>query len=132
MGDKLAIWPVEERSSGILLETLESCAAARNVVTRRFDKIITHVADHLSFVRAGLKDVFTITCISDKDITAAGRYYKALAEGKSADVLLEILAEAPIFEHYHQASDSHDKIEERSVEMVADVIWDTVMKMGGI
>jgi Zn-dependent M28 family amino/carboxypeptidase len=129
IGDKLAIWPVAQNSSGDLLETFERCSNAAKVQTRRFDKIVTNTADHLSFRRAGLTDAFTITCISERDIEVANRYYKADQVGVDSAILVSILAEAPIFENYHQPGDSHEKIKEESILMTSSVVLDTIMAM---
>jgi hypothetical protein len=111
---------------GDLLQAFEYCSNAAKVETIRFDKIVTNTADHLSFRRAGLKDAFTITCISDKDIEVANRYYKAVQDGVDSAFLLNILAEAPIFENYHQSGDSYEKIKEESILMTSSVIMDTI------
>ncbi|HWK04252.1 MAG TPA: M28 family peptidase [Puia sp.] len=127
IGDKIAIWPVDQDFPGKLLETFEQCAKNKNIWTRRFDKIIANTADHLSFRRAGLADAFTLTCISDKDIEAAGRYYEAMARGADTATLSMILSQAPVFKNYHQAGDSYDKIEERAILMTSSVVWDTII-----
>jgi len=132
IGDKFAIWPVDQRSSGRLLETFERCAKARDIAARRFDKIVTNTADHLSFRKAGLADAFTITCISDQDIEAAGRYYIAMEQGAGTGTLMKILSQAPIFLNYHQPGDSYDKIDEKAVSMTARVLWDTVTSISSI
>jgi Zn-dependent M28 family amino/carboxypeptidase len=115
IGDKFAIWPVDRHSSGTLLETFEHSA---------------NTADHLSFRRAGLSDAFTITCISDNDIEVASQYYKAVEQGLDSTFLRNILAEAPIFENYHQPGDTFEKIKDKSILMTSSVILDTVMAMG--
>lgn len=131
IGDKLAIWPVDQDSSGALLETVEQCSKAKKTETRRFDKIITNTADHLSFRRAGLADAFTITCISDRDIEAATLYYKAMQEGVNTRMLSKLLSQAPVFENYHQPGDTYDKIDESSILMTSSIVWDTILAIGG-
>ena len=127
IGDKFAIWPVDQRSSGDLLKTFEHSANAAKVKTIRFDKIVTNTADHLSFRRAGLPDAFTITCISDKDIEVAKQYYEAIEQGLDSTMLLDILAEAPVFENYHRPGDSYEKIKEKSILMTSSIILDTII-----
>ena len=130
IGDKFAIWPVNLNSSGNLLETFEYSANFAKFEAIRFDKIVTNTADHLSFRKAGLLDAFTITCISDKEIEAASRYYKAIQQGLDSAFLLGILAETPTFENYHQPGDSYEKIKEKSILMTSSVILDTIKNMG--
>ncbi|HVU58619.1 MAG TPA: M28 family peptidase [Puia sp.] len=130
IGDKFAIWPVNPNSSGALLEAFEHSASSAMVEAIRFDKIVTNTADHLSFRKAGLSDAFTITCISDKEIEAAGRYYKAIQQGLDAAFLMEILAGTPAFENYHQPGDSYKKIKESSILMTSSVVLDTIMNLG--
>ena len=126
MGDKFALWPVNQQHAGSLLRAFERAARKNNVQSTRFDKIITNTADHLSFRNAGLADAFTITCISDKDLSAAGRYYNALEGGAGHDALFDILSRAPVFTHYHQPTDTWEKIDEGAILMTANTIWDTI------
>ena len=130
IGDKFAIWPVNLNSSGDLLETFEYSANFAKIEAIRFDKIVTNTADHLSFRKAGLLDAFTITCISDKEIEAASRYYKAIQQGLDSAFLLRILAETPTFENYHQPGDSYEKIKEKSILMTSSIIMATIKSMG--
>ncbi len=127
IGDKFAIWPVNQTSSGNLLEAFERSANYAKLETIRFDKIVTNTADHLSFRRAGLNDAFSITCISDKDIEVANQYYKAAEQGMDFTFLLDILAEAPVFENYHQPGDSYAKIKKKTILTTSCVIFDTIM-----
>jgi len=126
MGDKFALWPVSPQHAGSLLRAFERCARKNNIDAIRFDKIITNTADHLSFRDAGLADAFTITCISAKDLEAAGRYYKALERGAGRDLLFNLLSQAPVFAHYHQPTDTWDTLEEGTILMTANTIWDTI------
>lgn len=126
IGDKFAIWPVDQYSSGNLLEIVEHCSNVAKVAAMRFDKIVTNTADHLSFRKAGLSDAFTITCISDKDIEVAKQYYKAAREGVDPAVLFKILTQAPIFENYHQPGDSYEKINEGSILMTSSVLLECI------
>ncbi|HEY4149941.1 MAG TPA: M28 family peptidase [Chitinophagaceae bacterium] len=126
MGNKLALWPVNQKDKGTLLQAVEQSATRQHTQAIRFDKIITNTADHLSFRNAGLADAFTITCISDDDIKAAHLYYKALQQGADTMTLHGILHRAPVFAHYHQPSDTFEKLEERTLAMVAEVIWNAL------
>jgi Zn-dependent M28 family amino/carboxypeptidase len=126
IGNKFANWPVNQHSSGTILETFEHSASNGRVETIRFDKIVTNTADHLSFRRAGLSDAFTITCISDKDLEIANQYYKAAGHGLDSRFLFDILAEAPVFKNYHQPGDSYEKIKEKSISMTSSAILDTI------
>jgi len=100
LGDKFALWPVNKSTSGQLLTSFEAASRDRKISSRRVDQIVTNTADHLPFQKAGLQDSFTVTCISDKDIDAAQHYFNALKLGLDQEALFEILASAPIFEHY--------------------------------
>jgi Zn-dependent M28 family amino/carboxypeptidase len=86
-GDRFALWPLLESSQGNIIHTFEKVAAEKGIFTRRFDKIVTHSADHLSFATELSQDVFSLTCISDKDVEVAWHYYKA----QEFDVDMEIL-----------------------------------------
>jgi Zn-dependent M28 family amino/carboxypeptidase len=127
LGDKFALWPVNESTNGELLNSFESASMDSKIISRRFDQIVTNTADHLSFQKAGLQDSFTITCISDKDIAAAQHNFKALKLGMDKEALFEILASAPIFEHYHRPTDTYDRLNEDSILKTSATIWDTII-----
>lgn len=105
----------------------ESVAKRKEIATRRFDQIVTNIADHLPFQKSGLTDAFTITCISDRDIETAKHYYKALEFDVDKSTLVEILSTAPIFQHYHQPTDTYEKISEESILMTSATIWETLI-----
>ena len=127
MGDKFASWPLNERSSGQILSSFEVISKQKKITSLRFDQIVTNTADHLPFQKAGLQDSFTITCISDKDIEAAQRYYKALEFETDKQKLFEILSSAPIFEHYHKPTDTFEKLNEKTILMTSEAIWETII-----
>ncbi|MES2731337.1 MAG: M28 family peptidase [Bacteroidota bacterium] len=129
MGNQLALWPLHAHSEGCLLETLERQCVQMQICTRRFDKIITHMADHVSFRNAGLADAFTLTCLSNEDVQVAQHYYKALEFDVDSQTLREILSEAPLFRHYHQATDVSDHLQESALQMTADVLWHTYLTL---
>jgi Zn-dependent M28 family amino/carboxypeptidase len=126
LGDKFALWPVNENSNGELLTSFESVSRNRKIISRRFDQIVTNTADHLPFQNAGLLDSFTVTCISDKDIDVTQHYFNALKLGLGREALFEILSSAPIFEHYHRPTDTYDRLNEDSILMTSNTIWDTI------
>lgn len=128
-GEHLAIWPVKAGDDWPLLSCFESEARKLDVATHRIDRIVMNTADHESFSLAGLEDSFTVSCISDKDLEVAFHYYKALEFNVSHQTLYEIMSEAPIFKHYHQASDLSEHLSESSLGMTADAIWACICKM---
>jgi Zn-dependent M28 family amino/carboxypeptidase len=129
MGDRLALWSLNDRSDGKLLQALENQCRRMQVPVYRFDKIITNTADHISFREAGLREAFTITCISTDDLKVASIYYSAQERNTSKSELMNILRNAPLFQHYHHPSDVSSHINEESLRMVADVIWQTMLSL---
>lgn len=127
MGDTFALWPVAAAHSGRLLSAFEAVARQQQVGCNRFDQLVTNTADHLPFRQAGLRDAFTITCITDEDIAVAQRYFQALAQQADRSVLWEILAQAPLFRHYHQPTDTHEKLSEAALAMTSAAVWDTIL-----
>jgi len=127
LGDKFALWPVTTHQSTPILEKFELTSNRNQIDSHRFDKIVTNTADHLPFRMAGLADSFTITCISDRDIQIAQKYFAAIAAGVVKNDLFEILSGAPIFEHYHRPTDTYDKLSEVAVVMTSSVIWETII-----
>lgn len=132
IGNKVALWPVHAQHSGPLLKAFEVVARENKIVSQRFDQIITNTADHVPFRKAGLFDSFTVTCVSETDLEVALRYYKALELGAGKQTLFEILSKAPIFEHYHQSTDTFDKINVDSIEMISRLVWETILKMSNV
>jgi Zn-dependent M28 family amino/carboxypeptidase len=128
-GDKFALWALNEKSKGNILENFEEIAMKNGIFSQRFDRIITNSADHVSFVDAGLNDVFTITCISDKDLEVSIEYYKAQEKDNAFAwlALSEILKKAPLFAHYHQPSDLSIHLSESTLQMTANTIWETLL-----
>ena len=127
MGDTFALWPVTAAYNGPLLSAFEAIARRQQVSCNRFDQLVTNTADHLPFRQAGLRDAFTITCITDQDIAVAQRYFQALAQQADRAALWEILAQAPLFRHYHQPTDTHEKLSEAALAITSAAIWETIL-----
>jgi Zn-dependent M28 family amino/carboxypeptidase len=127
MGDKFAVWPVAAAQGGPLLHAFEAVARHRQVSCQRFDQIVTNTADHLPLRRAGLHDAFTITCITDQDMAAAQHYFRAIEQLAAPARLMEILAQAPLFRHYHQPTDTYEKLSEAALAMTSSAIWETIL-----
>ncbi|MVM41470.1 M28 family peptidase [Spirosoma sp. HMF3257] len=127
-GDKFALWSLNERSTGGLLEAFEETARESSIYARRFDQIVTNSADHLSFSKAGLNDAFTITCVSEEDLMVAHHYYKAQEFDVDRSVLQEIMQRAPIFKHYHKPTDLSIHLSEDALQLTADTIWRALLK----
>ncbi|MDW3646905.1 MAG: M20/M25/M40 family metallo-hydrolase [Bacteroidia bacterium] len=128
-GDQFAIWPVREEKQTPLLRTFEQNAKKLGIPTHRIDRIVMNTADHESFNIAGMEDAFTISCICEKDLEVAYHYYRALEFEVSHQTLYEIMSQAPIFEHYHQASDRSVNLSETSLQMTVDAIWESLQDM---
>jgi Zn-dependent M28 family amino/carboxypeptidase len=127
MGTKLALWPVDTAPSGPLLNTFEAVARRQGVHTSRFGQLVTNTADHVPFLRAGLRDTFTITCITDQDMAIAQHYFQAIEQQADLATLQEILAQAPLFQHYHQPTDTYEKLSEATLAMTSDAVWETIL-----
>lgn len=128
-GNQFALWSLDKYWKGKLLETFEKAAQQAGIVTQRFDQIVAHYADHISFRKAGLADAFTLTCISDKDREVSYHYYRAQEFEVDKEVLQEILQEAPLFQHYHKPSDKSIHLSEETLQMTVDTLWETLLRM---
>ena len=129
MGDKFALWSLTDNSKGRVLETFEKVVKENGIFVKRFDKIVTNIADHMTFRDAGLEDSFSITCISDKELELAQAYYKAMHNQASVEELKEIMRQAPLFVHYHRPTDKSEHLNEKSLQMAADAVWNTLMRV---
>jgi Peptidase family M28 len=121
--------PFELETNGLILKTFERVSNQKKIEARRFEQIITNTADHLPFHKAGLTDCFTITCISNSDIETYQHYLKALESGVDRETLIELLSKAPTFEHYHQPTDTFDKLNESSIRMASATIGETILSI---
>lgn len=129
MGEQFALWDLNENSQGKILQIFENQSFTNKIPCKRFDKIITNTADHVSFRQAGIKDAFTVTCISAADIQQAGLFYEAQNRGADWMEIQEILFQAPLFRHYHQSSDLSIYLNEESLQMTAQTIWQTLLSL---
>jgi Zn-dependent M28 family amino/carboxypeptidase len=127
MGDKFALWPLDASHQGRLLHEFEAVARQQQVSCHRFDQIVTNTADHVPFRQAGLADAFTITCITDQDIATAQHYFQAIAQQADTAKLMEILTQAPLFRHYHQPTDTYEKLSEAALAMTSAAVWETIL-----
>jgi Zn-dependent M28 family amino/carboxypeptidase len=128
-GDKFALWQVNEQSKGVVMETFEATAANLGFYTRRFDKIVTNTSDQMSFLHAGLEDVFSLTLISDMDLQVAYNFYMAQAKGADIQTLESIMDDAPLFKHYHKPTDLAIHLNEESLQTASRVIWETLVRL---
>ena len=133
-GDKFALWQVNEQGKGVVMETFEATAASLGFYTRRFDKIVTNTSDQMSFLNAGLEDVFSLTLISDMDLQVAYNFYMAQAGGADVRTLEGIMDKAPLFKHYHKPTDLAVHLNEESLQTASRVIWETLVRLdeGGV
>jgi len=125
-GEMVALWPLDNEKKTPVLDTFEQVAIRDRTPAKRFDKIVTNTADHVPFIRSGLKDSFSITCVSKEDLSVAEKYFLALSQGKDIDDLHKILATAPLFQHYHKPTDTYEKIESKALIRTADLIERTI------
>lgn len=130
-GDRAALWSVDLDQDTELLTTLESQAKSCGVQAIRFPHIIANAADHMSFNRAGLRDAFTITTISASDLEIVPEYMAAIAGGADMGKLWDIMSRAPVFEHYHKPTDLSEHLDEQTLQMVSDLLYDSVCEIDG-
>ncbi|MEM7367161.1 MAG: M28 family peptidase [Bacteroidota bacterium] len=122
-GDQVAIWPVSDQDAGDIVKGIELAAKGNRLPIHRFDRIIPHDADHRSFREAGMKEAFSLTAISSEDLEVAEHYYRAMEFEVDPPVLQEILSQAPLFKHYHQATDVHEHLSESTLQHFSNLIW---------
>jgi len=129
-GDKLALWWSESLYEGRLVKTFEETCHENGVLCFRFpdiSKLLRNTGDHQSFNLAGLKEAFCITAISDDDLKVAAKYL-----GSDADdsVISErAYSEAPLFSHYHKPSDKSEHLNDKTLQMVSDLLYESICKI---
>jgi hypothetical protein len=94
-----------------------------------FQHVPGHNADHFYFQKAGLRDCFTITTITQKDYEVAEHYSKAKSFEVDEATLLDILNEAPIFANYHKSTDTWENISADTIERVVDCLYETILSL---
>lgn len=127
-GEHLALWPVAPNQPVPLAHTLERICRQRHLLVRRFDRIWLHSAAHARFQAAGLVDSFSLTCISDEDLQVAEHYYKAMEFDVDLPTLRDIFVRAPLFRHYHQASDRSEHLSEATLQRTRDLLLQTLFQ----
>lgn len=128
-GDKVALWSVDEKQNTPLLKTLESKAREQGTEIYRIPMIVTNAADHLSFKKGGLEDSFTLTTITQEDLDLAPQYYAALKSRNPQEESWKVLGKAPVFRHYHQPTDKSEYLSQQTLQMVSDLLWNSIKKI---
>jgi hypothetical protein len=122
-GDRIALWCEGELHEGLLLMTIESQARAKGIESYRFPQIsrfLYNGGDHRSFNEAGMSEAFCITTISEGDVEIAKKYFTGSFE---KDDLGSVVAQAPLFRHYHQSTDASEHLSEQTLQMVSDLLF---------
>jgi Zn-dependent M28 family amino/carboxypeptidase len=122
MGDRFATWPSAVSEDGVALRAFEAAAAETGTTSTRVDALVGTTADHAPFRERGLTEAFTITCISGADLAVAEEYRLAAGRGVYREEVQQIMSQAPLFRHYHQATDTSDHLSEESLRLTADVV----------
>lgn len=125
-GDKFGLWSLNANTKGLALESFENICQKNQISSFRFDKIVTNTADHVRFREVGLEDAFTITCLSDADMQIYIEYQKAQVNNAPLHILQSIIQKAPLFQHYHQPSDLSIYLSEKTLQMTANIVWQTL------
>jgi Zn-dependent M28 family amino/carboxypeptidase len=126
MGDRFALWPLHESDHSPMISAAQSAAAKLGTSVTAFDRIVTNTADHVSFRNVGVRDCFSLTGISTKELSAAEEYYAAMKRRAGLEELTLIMQKAPVFEHYHRETDTADKLNEQSLARAALLAWLTL------
>lgn len=125
-GNKFGLWNVSRDYNSELVSLFEKIAKNQGHEVYRFDQIVTNYADHVSFREAGMKNAFSITLISDKDLEVAYHYYKAIESGSDMSTLHQIMAAAPLFQHYHKPTDTYEKISLSALQLVTNTLSEVI------
>ncbi|MDP3027387.1 MAG: M28 family peptidase [Nanoarchaeota archaeon] len=131
-GDKIAFWSDANLADGLLLKTIKKQAKYLNIKTKQFPYIrkilgLQNSGDHLSFNEAGISESFCITAITQKDIDTVKRIlFNPLnwINPKKVDIN-RATAESEVFKHYHKSSDSSEYVNEKTMQMVSDLIYNS-------
>ncbi|MDP5169539.1 MAG: M28 family metallopeptidase [Bacteroidia bacterium] len=129
-GDMFAIWPVDSSSENVVLHAVETVCSALDCGSIRVDQVVMNTADHESFRRGGLASAFTLTCIGPEDLRLAQELDKQRANGGTNTLqMAELIGRAPLFQHYHRATDTHEHLSESALELTVDVVWNALNRL---
>lgn len=132
-GDSVALWNEKKLyEDGGLLNLIECAARSNGVNTYRFpqiDRFLDNGGDHRSFYDVGLKDSFCITCITEEDLNVALKYFSNNPLGVDSYSLRE---ELPLFRNYHKPSDKSEYLTNDSLEMVSDLLFESICLYDGL
>ncbi len=144
-GENIAIWVEGNIFEGNLVRILESNSKNLGVNTYRVPNIsnfMRNSGDHESFIEAGMKEAFCITAITNRDVELIKKF--RLIQGdrisntkneylkNTLDLILggtDIFSSSDLFKHYHKSSDSVENINEKSLQMTSDVLWNSIKEI---
>ena len=122
-GNNFVLWPTKEGDEGLLLDSFEKSCLENGTFSFRFPKPTINDADHRSFRKAGLKEAFTITCVTNEDLVLAK---KMLAYPEKT---LEIMEQSPVFKHYHKPTDRACYLNEGTLQLTTDLIYSSIRQL---
>jgi len=136
MGAQLVFWADHSLYEGLLLRTIKQQAQMRGIET--FDipnirNLLSNSGDHSRFNEKGFNEAFCITAITKGDIDVLERYLgdNPLSDVSGVDlgVLERIVAELPVFRHYHKPTDKSKYLSEKTLQMVSDLVWNSILEI---
>jgi len=122
MGDRFATWPGTAHVRGFAVHAFEAAAKGLGTTSTRVDGLVGTTADHAPFRERGLTEAFTITCISSRDLEIAEEFRLAAGRGVYQDEIHAIMSRAPLFQHYHQPTDTSEHLSETSLQLTAAAV----------
>jgi len=127
MGNNLVIWQEGSgHSGGPVRMSLEEAADIYKVKHMRIGEIIINAADHIPFFNEGIWEAYTLVALTDKDVLLMPEYIAAQYSGQRLQDLDELKSRIPVFEHYHEPTDTSEHLSEDTLQMVSDVLWEAL------
>lgn len=142
-GTNLAFWAANNLYEGKLLTTIENQAKSKGFPNYRFPQIsrfLMNSGDHESFIRAGLNESFCITTVSEEDIELGEKYglisnqpptkkITGLARLLTSPPTPKTLLSSSLFKHYHQPTDTSDHLDNETLKMVSDLLFNSILEI---
>lgn len=119
MGEQILVWNVDVIEDKFVQNFIKSISNT-GIAIHTTNDIVTNVADHVSFKNSGLQNCFTITSVTEKDISIFDEYSQNLFNLNIN--LFDILKKSSIFEVYHTENDTSDKLDQNSLTMISTVL----------
>ncbi len=132
LGEMLALWRIYH-GGGPFTHFLQDEADKLGIAYQPVSIVIGNGADHQSFRSLMGEDAFTITTVFKEDFAAYQRFLqktKGLPYKQQREVWEKMFSQSPKLQHYHQPTDKAENLNPKTLEMVSNLLYNTILALG--